>query len=172
MRQLIKADFKKTMYIPSYRYILIATVILSLVFGAIFLLTVEVTEGLKLSSLSSMLVIDVSFLGMDVTAIMMIIFVSLFISKEISTGAIYTNLAITPNRLKFYISKLIFLLILSVLITILVVLGLFGFDSLVMSVKQMGNLEVFNQEVLLKIIGSFLMVIFYPELFIPAQILI
>ena len=74
MRQLIKADFKKTMYIPSYRYILIATVILSLVFGAIFLLTVEVTEGLKLSSLSSMLVIDVSFLGMDVTAIMMIIF--------------------------------------------------------------------------------------------------
>ena len=161
MRQLIKADFKKTMYIPSYRYILIATVILSLVFGAIFLLTVEVTEGLKLSSLSSMLVIDVSFLGMDVTAIMMIIFVSLFISKEISTGAIYTNLAITPNRLKFYISKLIFLLILSVLITILVVRGLFGFDSLVMSVKQMGNLEVFNQEVLLKIIGSFLMVIFY-----------
>ena len=156
MRQLIKADFKKTMYIPSYRYILIATVILSLVFGAIFLLTVEVTEGLKLSSLSSMLVIDVSFLGMDVTAIMMIIFVSLFISKEISTGAIYLRKSSWPHRrLKFYISKIDIFTYTQRFYYYSSCTWTFWIRLIVMSVKQMGNLGFFNQEVLLKLLAHF-----------------
>lgn len=164
MMRLIKADFKKIFYIPSYRYLLIATFILSLLFSTFFLLTIGITEGLKLSSLSSVQVIDVSSLGIDVTAISMIIFSALFISKEVSDGTVHTNLAITPNRLKFFIMKLVFLTILSFLITAVVILGILTVDWIIMSINQMGSLELINEQTLLKAVGSFLMVSIYTLL--------
>lgn len=162
--RLVKADFKKVFYIPSYRYLLMATFTLSVLFGLIFLTTIGVTEGRQLTGLSSIEVIDVSFLGIDVAAIMMIIFAALFISKEVSDGAIHINLAITPNRLKFFSSKLLFLSLLSILLSGFVVIGLFAVDWLVMSINNMGELELFNELVVKKVIGSLLMVLVYSLL--------
>lgn len=164
MMKLIKADFKKVFYIPSYRYLLTATFGLSLLLSLFFLLTIGITEGLELSSLSSVQVIDVSSLGIDVTAISMIIFSALFISKEISEGTVHTNLTITPNRLKFFMTKLTFLTILSFLITTIVLIGILTIDWGVMSINQMGPLELMNEETLLKAVGSYLMVAFYTLL--------
>lgn len=164
MKNLVKADFKKTIYIPSYRYLLLTTVLLSLLFGLIFLMTIGVTEGRKLTSLSSLEVIDVSFLGIDVAAIMMIIFAALFISKDVADGAVHTNLAITPNRLKFFLSKLLFHSLLSLLISTLVISGIFAMDWVIMSANNMGHLEWMNTDVLLKVIGSILMVLVYSLL--------
>lgn len=161
MKNLVKADVKKVLYIPNYRYLLFAAVILSLLFGLIFLTTIGVTEGRALTSLSSLEVIDVSFLGIDVAAIMMIIFSALFISKEVSEGAVHTNLALTPNRMKFFVSKLLYLSLLSVLISITVILGIFAIDWFIMSANNMGSLELFNMDVLFKITGSILMVLVY-----------
>lgn len=164
MKNLVKADFKKIVYIPIYRYLLLATILLSLLFGVIFLTTIGVTEGRELTSLSSLEVIDVSFLGIDVAAIMMIIFAALFISKNVSEGAVHTNLAITPNRLKFFMSKLLFLSLLSLLISMLVISGLFAVDWIIMTANNMGHLELMTIDVLLKVIGSILMIIVYSLL--------
>lgn len=164
MMRLVKADFKKVIYIPSYRYLLIASFILSILFGLIFLTTIGVTEGRELTGLSNIEVIDVSFLGVDVAAIMMIVFAALFVSKEISDGAIHINLAVTPKRLKFFGSKLLYLSFLSTLLSGFVIVGLFAVDWLVMSINNMGELELFNELVMYKVIGSILMVLFYSLL--------
>lgn len=164
MMKLVKADVKKVMYIPVYRYLLIATFIISIVFGAIFLLTIGVTEGRELTGLSSLEVVDISFLGIDAAAIMMIVFAALFISKEVSEGVVHTNLMLTPKRLNFFVSKLVFLSLLSILMSVLVTLGIFAIDWLVMSANNMGSLELLNKDVLLKIIGSTLMILVYGSL--------
>jgi len=161
MMKLVKADFKKAIYIPNYRYLLLATLVLSLLFSLIFLTTIGITEGRELANLSSLEVIDISFLGIDVAAIMMIIFSALSISKDVSEGTVHTNLAITPNRLKFFASKLLYLALLSVLISVAVILGIFAIDWLVMITNNMGSLELFNRSVLLKMTGSILMVLVY-----------
>lgn len=161
MMKLVKADVKKVMYIPIYRYLLITTFILSLVFGAIFLLTIGVTEGRELTGLSSLEVVDISFLGIDAATIMMIVFAALFISKEVSERAVHTNLMLTPKRLNFFVSKLVFLSLLSILMSVLIILGIFAIDWLIMSANNMGSLELLNRDVLLKIIGSTLMILVY-----------
>lgn len=161
MMKLVKADVKKVMYIPIYRYLLITTFILSLVFGAIFLLTIGVTEGRELTGLSSLEVVDISFLGIDAATIMMIVFAALFISKEVSERAVHTNLMLTPKRLNFFVSKLAFLSLLSILMSVLIILGIFAIDWLIMSANNMGSLELLNRDVLLKIIGSTLMILVY-----------
>lgn len=161
MLKLIKADFKKVLYLPSYRNLLIATFVLSLLFGSIFLMTIGVTEGRPLTGLTSLEVIDVSFLGIDVVAIMMIIFAALFISKDITGGAVYTNLVMTPKRLKFFLSKLVFLSLLSIAMAFLVIAGIFVMDWAIMSMNSMGDLDLMNMTVLLKIVGSVLMVLVY-----------
>src|SRR5690625_5547720 len=96
MKHLIKADFQKVSYLQSYRKFLIAIFLLSIFFGITFLSTIELTAGKKLTALSSIEVMDITLLGIDVTTIMLIIFTANFISKEFSTDAIHTSLAITP----------------------------------------------------------------------------
>lgn len=161
MKNILRAEFKKIQFLAVYRNLLLTAVILSLVFGALLLLTVGVTEGRELSSLNSLEVIDVSFLGIDVTAIMMIIFSALYVSKDISGSAVYTNLTMTPNRLKFFISRILFLTLLSILMSIVVIALIFMMDYLIMSLNNMGSLDLFNHSVYLKILGSILMVIVY-----------
>lgn len=164
MIRLIKADFKKMIYIPNYRYLLIASFILSILFGLIFLTTIGVTEGRPLIDLSNIEVMDVSFLGVDVAAIMMIVFAALFISKEISDGVIYINLTITPKRLKFFGLKLLFLSLLGILLSGFVIAGLFSVNWFVMAINNMGGFEWFSKSVMYKIIGSVLMILFYSLL--------
>lgn len=106
MNNLVKADFKKTLYLPSNRYLLLSTICSSILLGMIFLLTINVTQEKGITELSSMEIIDITLLGMDVAAMMLIIFTAIYIKKDLSPGAIHTNLAITPIRSKYFISKI------------------------------------------------------------------
>jgi len=164
MNNLVKADFKKTLYLPSNRYLLLSTICSSILLGMIFLLTINVTQGKGITELSSMEIIDVTLLGMDVAAIMLIIFTAIFIKKDLSPGAIHTNLAITPVRGKYFISKISFISIISILISVVLLLLFLTIDLLVLSINDMDSLSFFNINVFSKLIGSVVMVLFYSIL--------
>src|SRR5690625_4799125 len=108
--------------------------------------------------------IDISLLGIDVTAIMFIIFTANFISKEFSTGAIHTSLAITPLRQKYFLSKIFFIVKLTILVSIALTSLIFIIDQFILSINNMDRLSLLNQALLVKLIGSVIMPIFYSLL--------
>ncbi|WP_010274419.1 ABC transporter permease [Paenibacillus senegalensis] len=163
MKNLIKADFKKMMYLPAYRYMILATLLLSILFGVIFLFTIEITQGKVLTELSGLEVIDITLLGMDVAAIMLIIFAAIFVAKDLASGAVHTNLAMTPIRRKYYVTKLSFIAILSTLISTALILLFLTIDQFILSINQMDALS-FDFAFLAKVIGSVLIVLFYSSL--------
>lgn len=164
MKHLIKADFKKINFLSSHRNYLIILCLLSISFGLIFLFTLGVTQGKNLTELPAMEVIDISLLGMDVAAIMLIIFTATFISKEFSHGSIHTSLAIMPLRQKFYLSKILFIMILSLIISITLTLIIFGLDQIVLVANNMRTVSLNNQALLSKLIGTVILPLFYSLL--------
>lgn len=164
MMRLIKADFKKLFFLTKSRHFLLATIFLSVLFGVILLLTINVTEGRTLTELSGIEVVDITYLGMDVAAIMMIIYAALFLSNNITNEGVHFNLAITPNRLKFFMAKIIFVSLLSLFMGLIILISLTAVSQLIMSFNNMGHLELLNQPSLLKMIGSLLMVVVYSLL--------
>lgn len=161
MKNLIIADFKKLIYLPSNRYLLLSTIGLSILLGMIFLFTINVTQGKVFTELSSIEVIDITLLGMDATAIMLIIFTALYIKKDLASGAIHTNLAITPVRGKYFLSKTLFISLLSILISVLLLLLFLSINLFIISINDMGSLSIFHMDVITKAIGSVVMVLFY-----------
>ncbi|PWU66664.1 hypothetical protein [Gracilibacillus dipsosauri] len=164
MKHLINADFKKISFLTSHRNYLIVLSLLSISFGLIFLFTLGVTQGKDLTELPAMEVIDISLLGMDVAAIMLIIFSATFISKEFSHDAIHTSLAITPLRQKFYLSKILFIMILSLIISITLTLIIFGLDQLVLLTNNMRTVSLNDQVLLSKLFGTVILPLFYSLL--------
>lgn len=164
MMRLIKADFKKIFFLAKSRHFLLATIFLSILFGVILLLTINVTEGRTLTELSGIEVVDITYLGMDVATIMMIIYAALFLSNNITNETVHFNLAITPNRFKFFMAKIIFVSLLSLFMGLIVLLSLTAVSQIIMSFYSMGRLELFTQASLLKMIGSLLMIIVYSLL--------
>jgi ABC-type transport system involved in multi-copper enzyme maturation permease subunit len=164
MMNLINSDFKKVFYLPAYRKLLVTTIILSILFGAIFLFTIGITQGKQLTDLTFLEMVDISFLGIDAAAIMMIIFTAIFISKDLAPGAVHTNLAITPVRRKYFLSKILFLSILSVVISIIVLALLLVIDHLAAAANGISGVGSVESGILLKIIGSIMMVLFYSIL--------
>lgn len=164
MMKLIKADFKKTYYLPGHRNYLIALCLLSIIFGLTFLFTIGVTQGKELTGLQSIEVIDITLLGMDVASIMLIIFTATFISKEFSQGSIHTSLAIMPLRQKFYVSKVLFITVLSLVVSIIITLVIFGLDQFVLFANNMGLISFSDQGLLPKLIGAIILPFFYSLL--------
>src|SRR5690625_3699931 len=164
MKHLIKADFKKVSYLQSYRNFLIAIFLLSIFFGITFLFTIDLTAGKKLTALSSIEVMDITLLGIDVTTIMLIIFTANFISKEFSTDAIHTSLAITPLRQKYFLSKILFIVKLTILVSIALISLMFIIDQFILSINNMDRLSLLNQALFIKLIGAVIMPIFYSLL--------
>jgi len=164
MKHLIKADFKKINFLSSHRNYLIVLCLLSISFSLMFLFTLGVTQAKKITDLPAMEVIDISLLGMDVTAIMLIIFTANFIAKEFSHGSIHTSLAIMPVRQKFYLSKILFIMILSLIISIILILIIFGLDQIVLLANNMDTVSLNNQALQSKLIGTVILPIFYSLL--------
>src|SRR5690625_2180051 len=164
MKDLIMADFKKINFLSSHRNYLIVLCLLSISFGLMFLFTLGVTQGKNLTELPAMEVIDISLLGMDVAAIMLIIYTATFIAKEFSHGSIHTSLAIMPLRQKFYVSKILFIMILSLIISITLTLIIFGLDQIVLLANNMDTVSLNNQALLSKLIGTIILPLFYSLL--------
>src|SRR5690625_1742828 len=161
MMHLIKTDFKKITFLPGYRNFLIVIFLFSILFGITFLFTIDITQGRKITELSSMEVLDITLLGIDVTAIMLIIFTANVISKEFTTGSIHTALAITPLRRKYFISKIWFITMLSFLVSTTLTCFIFIIDQFVLTIYNLDRLPFFKQTILLKLIGIIIMPVFY-----------
>src|SRR5690625_3875916 len=164
MNHVIKADFKKIFYLRGYRLYLLATCLLSIIFGIIFLFTVDLTAGKSLSELSSIEILDVTLLGIDAAAIMLIIFTASFIAKEFVTGSIHSTLAITPARKKLFFYKALFIAVLSLLMTILILGTFFFINQMILSANDLAKLSLLDRIVLLKLFGAIIMPVFYSLL--------
>ncbi|WP_181350887.1 hypothetical protein [Thalassobacillus sp. CUG 92003] len=164
MVNLIKADLKKIVFLASYRNYLITTFILSVVLGLTFVFTIGVTQGKELTELRELEVLDISLLGMDVAAIMLIVFSARFISADFSQGSIHTALAIMPLRQKFYLAKVLFITAVSIILCITLTLSIVVMDQLILLGNDMHALSLGGQAVLLKLFGTAVMPLFYSLL--------
>ncbi|KAB1435949.1 ABC transporter permease [Candidatus Galacturonibacter soehngenii] len=168
LRNLIKAEYQKIVFLKSSRIFLITLIAASLMLGLIFSLTTSVTQGKAITELSPVDVISACMLGVDVTAIMLIIFAAISNAKEFSTKLIHVTLAVTPNRKKLFLSKLItyFLLgtVISLIVTVLTCLA--GQLILVANGRPMVSLaDPFLRQFIL---GTLFMPVFYCLLTVAA----
>ncbi len=159
----MKADIKKIFYLKGYRNYILATFLLSILFGITFLFTIDLTAGKSLATLSTIEVMDITLLGIDVAAIMLIIFIANIVAKDFTTSSIHTALVITPSRQKYFFSTCLFILVLSLLISIAVVCTLFLFNQSILLANDMGKLYL-DQMMLLKLTGAIIMPLFYSLL--------
>jgi len=160
----MKADTKKIFYLKGYRNYILATFLLSILFGITFLFTIDFTAGKSLVALSTMEVMDITLLGIDVTAIMLIVFIANVIVKEFTTSSIHTALAITPSRQKYFLSRFLFTSVLSLLISIAIVSTLLLINQFILSANDMEKLLILDQIMLLKLTGAVIMPLFYSLL--------
>ena len=107
-------------------------------------------------------------LGVDVTAIMLIIFAAVSNTKEFSTKLIHVTLAVTPNRKRLFLSKLItyFLLgtVISLIVTVLTCLA----GQLILLVNGRPMVSLADPFLRQFILGTLFMPVFYCILTVAA----
>ena len=168
LRNLIRAEYQKVAFLEFSKVFLISLIIASLMLGLIFALTTSVTQGKAISEMSSIDVISSCMLGVDVTAIMLIIFAAILIAKEFSTKLIHVTLAVTPNRKKLFLSKVITYFLLATVISFVVTALTFLAGQLILLVngRPMGSIaDPFLRQFIL---GTLFMPVFYCVLTVAA----
>jgi len=165
---LIKSEYQKIVFLRFSKIFLVSLIILSLALGLIFSLTISVTQGKAITELQSFDVISVSMLGIDVAAIMLIIFTALLISSEFSTKLIHVSLAVTPNRKRFYLSKLTTYFLLSLVISIVTAFLAYFLGQLILMFNNMPTVSLLDPSIRQFILGCIAMPIFYCLLAVAA----
>lgn len=161
MISLMKTDGKKILILPRNRVFLITTFFLSILFSVLFLFTINITQGKHVQELSRLEMLDITLLGIDVAAIMLIIFTANFIAKEFQTGSIFISLAITPNRRKYFLTKICFITLMSLLITFTLICGIVMINQLVLSLLKIDSLSFADPSFYFKLVGIMIMPVFY-----------
>ncbi|GAB6085818.1 hypothetical protein [Alkaliphilus crotonatoxidans] len=167
-KNLIKAEYQKVMFLKFSKTFLGILVLTSLAMGLIFSLTTNVTQGKSIAQMSPTNIISASMLGIDVAAIMLIIFTALSISSEFSTKLIHVSLAVTPNRKRFYYSKFLTYGLLAVVISLLVTFLTFIAGQLVLVSNGVPMASLKDNSLVKLIIGSAVMPVFYCLLTVAA----
>lgn len=168
MKNIIQANTKEMLFLKATKLFLSTIILASVILGAIFTLTTNVTQGRPLTELSTMDVFSANMLGVDLAAILFIAFTAMTISKEFSTNKISLSLSVTPNRIKFYIGKFMSYLLLSSVISLVVIGLIFGSTQLILAVNGMELISVSDVEVRQFILGVFLMPVFYSLITVAA----
>lgn len=160
-KNLIEAEYRKIMFLKFSKIFLGSLVMISLSLGLIFSLTTNMTEGRSIGELSPKDIVSASMLGIDAAAMMLIIFTAILISSEFSTKLIYTSLAGTPNRKRFYYSKLMIYCLFAMIISLMVTLTTFVAGQLVLVFNGMPMASLKDHCLIQLIIGSAIMPVFY-----------
>lgn len=168
LRNLVKAEYQKILFLKFSKIFLISTIIASLILGLIFSLTTSVTQGKVISEISPIDVISSCMLGVDVTAIMLIIFAAVLNAKEFSTKLIHVTLAVTPNRKKFFCSKLITYLLIATIISLIVTLLTFLVGQMILFVNGRPMVSIEDPFLRQFILGTLFMPVFYCVLTVAA----
>ncbi len=168
LKKLIKAEYQKIIFLKFSTTFLGILLITSLAMGLIFSLTTNVTQGKSIAEMNPTDIISASMLGIDVAAIMLIIFTALSISNEFSTKLIHVSLAVTPDRKRFYYSKFLTYCLLAGVISLLVTFTTFFAGQLVLVANGIPMASLKDNSLVQLIIGSAVMPVFYCLLTVAA----
>ncbi|MTI46384.1 ABC transporter permease [Sporosalibacterium faouarense] len=168
MKNLIQSEIKKIFFLKFSKNYLISMIAMGLALGIIFSLTTNVTQGKAITELSPMDIVSTNMLGVDLANVMLIIFTALSISKEFSTDAIYVSLVVTPNRKKFFASKMITYFLLSIVVSIVMVALTYLTSQLILSVHGMSRIAFQNANLRQFLLGVSVMPVFYCLLAVAA----
>lgn len=120
MMRSIEFQWRKIWFLRFSKLYLLTTIVISVLVGAIFSITTNITQGKALKELTTLEIIEVNLLSIDVATIFLIIFISMEIGKEFQSGSIQTYISIIPNRKEYFFSKLLTFLGISTIISIIV----------------------------------------------------
>jgi ABC-type transport system involved in multi-copper enzyme maturation permease subunit len=168
LKNLIKAEYKKIVFLKFSKIFLISLVIASLVLGLVFSLTTNATQGKDISEMNTIDVISACMLGVDVTAIMLIIFAAISNAREFSTKLIHVTLSVTPNRKRFFISKLITYFLVATVISLVVTIITFFAGQLILIFNGRPLASIADPSLRQFIFGTFVMPVFYCVLTVAA----
>ena len=133
MIRSIHTEWEKIWFPKSSRLYLPFAVILSVLMGLVLAFTTEITQHKALSELKPMSVIEVNMLGVDVAALLLILFSAVQIGKEFQGKMIQTYLITTPDRTRYFGAKLLMFVLLSFAVGIVVALITLGNGQLILA---------------------------------------
>lgn len=171
MKNLIQAEFRKLFYLRSSSVYLLTLLGLSLAMGLIFALTTNATQGKAITALSPMDVLSAHMLGVDAANVMLILFVAASISKEFSAKLIHVSLAVTPDRKKFFLGKVITFFILSVAVSVLATSLNYLASQVILAANQMPAVSLQDAAARQFIAGVVMMPVFYAVITAAAAFL-
>lgn len=140
------------------------SIVLFALTAVLFLVTIEVTQGDRLEELPASDIASTALLGVDATAIVLIVLGGWLVATEYASGMIHTSMVATPNRLKLYTAKLIVTVGLGVIAGLLAAVVALLSAQLVMIAQGLPALNLLDPELLRMSFGSLLMVPFYAIL--------
>lgn len=168
LRNLIKAEYQKIAFLKSSKIFLITLIVASLTLGLIFALTTNVTQGKAISKIPPIDVISSCMLGVDVTAMMLIIFAAISNAKEFSTKLIHVTLAVTPNRKRLFLSKLVTYFLIGTVISLIVSVLTYLAGQLILLANGRAMVSLADPFLRQFILGTLFMPVFYCILTVAA----
>lgn len=164
MKHALFSDMKKIYYVKKYRQFLLFLILCTIFFSLLFMFTLDVTQGKNIADLANVEILDISLLGMDVTAILLVIFTANFIARDFTTNAIYESLAIIPMRRTYFLSKIVFITCLSFLVSTLLIGCILIINYGILSLYEINHLSILSPTIFMKLFAGMIMPIFYSNL--------
>ncbi|ROR27242.1 ABC-2 family transporter [Mobilisporobacter senegalensis] len=157
----IKAEWKKLMFMNFTKIYLLILMISSLLLGITFSLTTNMTQGRALNELPNIDVITANLLGIDVGAIMLLVFTAIIISSEFSTKFIHVVLAVTPQRGKVFFAKLAAFGIFSTCVSLIITSLTFSCGQFILYINGRDMVSLADGNIIRLLAGCMAMPIFY-----------
>lgn len=167
MINLLRSELKKMWFPKSSKLYLLFIVLFSVLVGLLFTFTTELTQKRTLSELRPMSVIEVNILGVDVAAILLIIFIALQIGREFQGKTIQLYLIATPNRTRYLAAKLLVFFLVSFILGMIVACITFVNGQLIL-LSAHGEM-LLSPEVLRFAAGCIIMPVFYALIAVCAS---
>lgn len=105
MTRAINAEWKKIWSPTRSRLYLLLAPVAAVVMGLVFASTTKVTRGEALSQLDPMSIVSANVLGVDVVAILLLLFAAVQVGREFRERTAQSYLAASPRRSTYFIAK-------------------------------------------------------------------
>lgn len=103
--RMIAAEWQKIWFVQSSRnYLMLATAV-SILMGAVFSLTIRVTQGRALSEFEPMQIMSVNMLGVDIASVLLMFFIATQIGREFQENTVQPYLAAAPARARYFFAR-------------------------------------------------------------------
>ena len=105
MTRSINAEWKKIWFPAHSRLYLLLALVAAVAMGLVFASTTQVTRGEALSQLDPMSIISANILGVDVVAVLLLLFAAVQVGREFRERTAQSYLAVSPRRSTYFIAK-------------------------------------------------------------------